>query len=241
LKIKQIANDLRRRAGALSRRPAIGGVDLGDLDTIRPISNNWGFDRGLPIDRYYIELFLSHNKTDVQGHVLEVADNRYTKRYGGDRVGKSDILYHGTDHPEATYSADLTDAASIPSDSFDCVICTQTLQFIFDMPAAIATIHRILRPGGVALVTVPSVSRIAAPEMALYGDYWRLTTASAQRLFEDNFGGTVTTSSFGNVYAAAAFLHGLAIEDVNRRKLDHNDPNFQVLVSVRAIKDATVS
>lgn len=237
VKIGQLAKCLRRRAALYARRPSIGAIEFGVFDRVRPISKNWGFDRGLPIDRYYIEAFLSYRATDVQGRVLEVSDNHYTRQFGGDRVTQSDILYKGTDNPKATLLADLTNAPEAPSDAFDCVICTQTLQFIFDLPAAIATIHRILRPGGVALVTLPSVSRIATPEMATYGDYWRFTTASAQRLFDDCFGdGNAAISSFGNVYAAVAFLHGLAAEDVDQGKLDLTDPNFQVLIAVRATK-----
>jgi len=237
VKIGQLAKRIRRRAAFYARRPSIGAIDFGAFDRVRPISRNWGFDRGLPIDRHYIEAFLSRHAGDVHGRVLEVADNHYTRQFGGDGVTQSDILYKGTDNPKATLHADLTDAPEVPRDAFDCVICTQTLQFIFDLPAAIATIHSILRPGGVALVTLPSVSRVATPEMAAYGDYWRFTTASAQRLFDDCFGeGNAAISSFGNVYAAVAFLHGLAAEDVDQGKLDLTDSNFQVLIAVRATK-----
>src|SRR3712207_5592488 len=45
-------------------------VDFGDLRRTRPLSAQWGFDRGLPIDRYYIEGFLSANAADVGGCVL---------------------------------------------------------------------------------------------------------------------------------------------------------------------------
>jgi hypothetical protein len=51
-----------------------------------PVSRNFGYDRGLPVDRYYIEGFLDRHKSDVRGHVLEVGDDSYTRRYGGDRV-----------------------------------------------------------------------------------------------------------------------------------------------------------
>ena len=48
------------------------------------LSRDFGFDRGTPIDRYYIESFLSTHASDIRGHVLEVADNTYTRRFGGD-------------------------------------------------------------------------------------------------------------------------------------------------------------
>ena len=64
----------------------IGAVEFGHLRRVRPISPNFGFDRGKPLDRRYIEDFLSHNAQDIRGHVLEVADNAYTLKFGGTRV-----------------------------------------------------------------------------------------------------------------------------------------------------------
>ena len=49
-------------------------------------------------------------------------------------------------NPQATIVGDLTDAPHIPSDAFDCAIVTQTLQFVYDVRAALATLHRVLRP-----------------------------------------------------------------------------------------------
>jgi ubiquinone/menaquinone biosynthesis C-methylase UbiE len=43
--------------------------------------------------------------------------------------------------------ADLTHADHIPSDTFDCIICTQVLFLIFDVRTAIRTLYRILKPG----------------------------------------------------------------------------------------------
>jgi hypothetical protein len=40
---------------------------------------------------------------------------------------------HVERHPGATIVGDLTRADHIPSDSFDCVNLTQTLQFIYDV------------------------------------------------------------------------------------------------------------
>ncbi len=100
---------------------------MGDLDRVRPIDENWGFTRGQPVDRYYIESFMATRGSDIKGRVLEVQDNSYTLRYGGDKVTRSDILHKEAGNSAATIVADLTDAAEISDDTFDCVICTQTL------------------------------------------------------------------------------------------------------------------
>src|SRR5258708_1276969 len=51
--------------------PPLGTVKLGDFVRTRPISTSFGFDRGTPIDRYYIENFLGRNAGDIRGRVLE--------------------------------------------------------------------------------------------------------------------------------------------------------------------------
>lgn len=220
-----------------TRRPPIGSVDFGDLRRTKPISDQWGFDRGLPVDRYYIERFLTAHATDIHGRVLEVADNEYTRRFGGDRVTRSDILHDTAGSPRATVVADLAQAGHVPADSFDCIICTQTLQLIYDVQAAIETLHRILKPGGVLLATVPTITQISRADMDRNGDYWRFTSAAARRLFSDRFpGGSVSVEAHGNVLAAIAFLHGVAIEELERRELDDLDPDYEMLLTVRAVK-----
>jgi len=37
------------------RRPSVGSINFGDLRSVKPISEYYGEDRGLPIDRYYID------------------------------------------------------------------------------------------------------------------------------------------------------------------------------------------
>ncbi len=87
--------------------------------------------------------------------MLEIHDDSYTKRYGGGRVHSSDVLDVAEDNPQATIVADLTRADHVPSEAFDCIIFTQTLQFIYDMRSAVQTLERILKPGGTLLATLP--------------------------------------------------------------------------------------
>lgn len=218
--------------------PPVGRVKLGDLDRIRPISEDWGFDRGQPVDRYYIELFLANHASDIHGRVLEVKDRDYTLKFGGERVTRSDVLHKGDDNPVATINADLAEGGGIPDEAFDCIICTQTLHLIYDLPGALQTLYKSLAPRGVLLATFPALSRIISEPMDRYRDYWRFTTHSCRGLFEPVFGPeNLEVSAHGNVYAAVAFLHGLAVEDLEMRKLDHADPNIEVIVTLRATKE----
>jgi hypothetical protein len=117
------------------------------------------------------------------------------------------------------------------------VILTQTLQVIYDVPAALRTLHRILKPGGVALVTVAGISKISRYDMDRWGYYWSFTSRSARRLFEEVFTpANVTVEAHGNVLAAIAFLHGLATEELRQAELDSFDPDYEMLITVRAVK-----
>ena len=154
----------RARLKRLAQWPPVGRVRLGSLKRTTPISRNYGWERGTPVDRFYIDRFLTQHSKDIHGRVLEIGDDQYTRRYGGGRVTHTDVLHASEGNPSATIVADLTDAPQLADATFDCVICTQTLLLIYDVRKAVATLHRILKPGGTALVTVPGVSRICREE-----------------------------------------------------------------------------
>jgi SAM-dependent methyltransferase len=222
----------------LTRRPPVGHVRFGSLRRVTPISETFGYDRGLPIDRYYIERFLQEHSGTIRGRVLEVGDSTYTSRFGSDAaVERADILDVRADNPRATIVGDLTEPDRFSADAFDCVICTQTLPYIYDVHTAIRTLHRILRPGGTVLATVTSVSRIWTKGDRLYGDYWRFTSRSSRLLFEQVFDSEeIAVASYGNVLAAASFLYGLATSELRRDELDYNDPDIPLLIGIKARK-----
>lgn len=224
----------QRRFGLQQTR--VGTVNWGDLRRRKPISPTFGFDRGMAIDRFYIEQFLERNNADIRGRVLEMGDDFYTKKFGGERVTGRDVMHSVAGNPLATIVGDLTRADHIPSDTFDCIIFTQTLQMIFDPRAAVATLHRILKPGSILLVTVPGITKIARREgLDPWGEYWHFTTQSANRLFSEFFPpAQLQINTSGNITSAIAMLHGLAAEELAPDELEHCDPDYEVIISVRA-------
>jgi SAM-dependent methyltransferase len=229
---------LARHANGGAPAPRPQRVEFGSFRRLDPIGHRWGKDRGgLPIDRYYIEGFLAAHAADVRGRVLEVGDDRYTIRFGGDAVERRDVLHLLPGNPAATIVADLTRGDHIPSDAFDCVILTQTLHVLPDPGAAMRTVHRILKPGGVLLASMPGISQISRWDMERWGDYWRFTSLSAQALAAAVFPpALVTVGVHGNVLTAIAFLHGLAAQELGSEELDYEDPDFQLIITVRAVR-----
>jgi SAM-dependent methyltransferase len=225
------------------RGTAIGWVRFGSLRRLHPIGEVFGVKRGqsvdLCIDRYYIESFLAQYAADIHGHVLEVAESTYTQRFGGARVQAADVLHAVPGNPAATIVADLTRAEHLASARFDCIILTQTLQYIYDLGAALRTVYRLLKPSGVVLATLPGISQTSRYDAEQWGEYWRFTTFSARRLFGEVFPSHATLiRSHGNVLVALAFLHGLLVQELRREELDYHDPDYELLITVRAQKPA---
>ena len=189
---RHLSRETRRRLARLAVWPPVGWVHFGDLGRLEPISSDYGNSRGLEIDRYYIEKFLAEHADDIHGYVLEIKHNMYTRRFGQDRVTKSDVLHPVEGNPDATIIADLTKADHLPSNVYDTIIFTQTLQVIYDIRTVIATLYRILKPGGIILATVSGMAQLSLDDFDRWGEYWRFTSLSARLLFEEMF-------SIGNV------------------------------------------
>jgi SAM-dependent methyltransferase len=214
--------------------PPPGTIDFGDFGRTEPVSVDFGFDRGLPIDRYFVEGFLARNASRIRGRVLEIGDNEYTLRFGGKHVEKSDVLHIDATNPVATIIGDISIPGTLPERAFDCIVLTQTLHLIFDMRAALAELAGTLKPGGTLLVTVPGISPIDRGAWG-YTWFWSLTEIALGRLLASVFGDKdVEVETFGNVFAAVCFLQGLAVSEVPQAKLDVLDKSFPVIVAAAA-------
>jgi hypothetical protein len=128
---------------ALRKKP----VAFEDFSRTEPVSRLFGFDRGTPIDRYYIDKFLAEHCGDIHGKTLEIAESVYSKKYGSN-VTDYEILHYDNSNRDATIIGDLTDKATLPEGKIDCFICTQTLNFIYDVQKAIEGCYTIAGGGG---------------------------------------------------------------------------------------------
>ena len=136
------------RAQAIKLRQRLHPIRRTSLRRLEPISDVYGMDRGLPIDRSYIEAFLIENKSSITGFVLEMGFPQYTRGIGQDRVQTSFVLDIDPSNIQANIIADLDQANSLPEAKFDCFILTQTLQYVRNPLVALDNAQRSLKVGG---------------------------------------------------------------------------------------------
>ena len=68
-----------------------------------------------------------------------------------------------------THSGDLTQCA-LPANSFDVITMSQTIEHLYDPNAVLIESLRILKPGGLLVMTTPNVKSLGASE---FGAFWR--------------------------------------------------------------------
>jgi SAM-dependent methyltransferase len=194
------------------------------LRRLVPVDRGFGRGGGRPIDRYYGERFLAANAGLIRGDVLEIGDDRYTRAYGRD-VRSSSVA--------TAPDADLVTGRGLPDGAaYDCVILYDTLQHIYDMAGAVATTHRLLRPGGVLLATFNGIAPISRNDYEAWGEFWHPTDLAVRRLLEAF--DAVDVRAHGNVLAACALLYGLSAEEIGPRRLEPHDPDYQVSITATA-------
>ena len=212
---------------------------LGDLTRLEPDSRYFGLEHGTPVDRRFIEAFLSSRTGDFRGVGLEIADDTYLKRFGGARLERMEVMHvHANTRSRVTVVGDLSDPANLPEAVADCFVCTQTFNVIYNVRAAVEGAHRLLKPGGVLLATMAGASQISRFDAKRWGDYWRFTRDSSEQLFAERFKGGVEVVSYGNLPAAIAFMQGICVEDLkDPHLLDQHDPGYPVVLGIIARKE----
>lgn len=205
----------------------------GNLRRVEPFSQAFGFDRGTPVDRYYLHNFLERNRTAITGSILEIQGSSYTKRFGH-QVREA----HTVDIDSrfaATYTCDLAAADMIPSHRYDCFLLPNTLQHIADLAPALRSALRVVKPGGAILASAAGL----LPLVTDIGDYWRFTADGWRRVLAAEWPGCdIAVEAHGNCLVATAAMHGLALEELTERELDAHDPRYPVLVTIRCDKRA---
>ena len=197
------------------------------------MSRTFGYERGLPIHRYYVQQFFERHSSQIRGRCLEFHDAGYVRAYGKGGPSRIDILDLSTENPNATIVADLTKANEVPSNSFDCIVCVHVLHLVYDADVFTRELHRLLAPGGTLLLAVPGTSMIDPN----WTEYRRWTGLGIETLLGQFFSpGSIVVERYGNSLAAAAEMRGLASDEIAPWELSAKDDLFQVEVCGLAIK-----
>ena len=138
-------------------------------------------------------------------------------------------------------AVDIGSLSVFNDDCFDLAISACAISFVKNIDTAFSEVYRILKPGGVLLATLPGISQKSNDEWGAFW-CWSFTTLSAKLIFEEVFPATnITIKAYGNVLAATTFLYGLATRELRRSELDYHDPDYELLITVKAMKPGTIS
>jgi hypothetical protein len=206
----------------------LGRPNWGNLRRVMPFSATFGFDRGTPIDRHYVDAFMQDRRRAISGRVLEIQTNGYTTRFGVDVTISHTLDIRAEFSP--TYLCDLALADGVvPTASYDCFLLPNTLPFIRNLEPALQQARRIVRPGGMILATVPCL----VPLTGDVPDYWHLSADGWRVLAERVWPGCqIEVAAYGNCLAAAAAMYGITVEELTPAELDAADPRYPVLVTL---------
>jgi len=80
------------------------------------------------------------------------------------------------------YMSDIHDMSDVPQEAFDSAICLEVLEHVSNPFVAVREIAKLLKPGGVLILSVPHLSRVhEAPH-----DYFRFTRFGIQSILESS-------------------------------------------------------
>jgi len=121
-----------------------------------------------------------------------------------------DVTYLGIDTLDARahFGYEVSDTVyyagstwPVETESIDAVLCTETLEHIADPMDFLREMHRCLRPGGRAILTVP----FAARWHFIPHDYWRFTPSGLNRLLQQAHFTDVRVYARGNAVTVACY------------------------------------
>jgi len=182
------------------------------LEAARPVFPH------VPIDRYYIYHFMKKQAASVRGLVLNVgADGSGTMRALFAQCEYWTVDIQGDKRPDIV--GDATHLPFATGEGPDCILCNQVLEHAVDPGGLLREFRRVLRPGGLLLLTTPFHPIYHADP----DDFWRFT-ASGLRMLLSGWR-DVDIQPYGNRWMQVAFVEGKDLRDVDTRLLDVLDPH----------------
>lgn len=200
----------------------------GNLRRMKPFSDDFGWDRGTPVDRYYVDRFFERHRDEITGDVLEIDQSIYTRRYGHDLRTVHSVDIDSASNP--TFLCDVAHCENVlPSEAYDCFLLPCTLQHFRELELCLRNVLRVVKPGGVILANAAGLFRLDKVGL----DFWRPTPDGWRELLKRCWPDcTVTVEADGNCLAVVAINLGLALEELKPKELDSYDPRFPVVTNI---------
>lgn len=152
-----------------------------------------------PIDtvRGRIKHWLMAQRLDLQGPVLEVGTAGIPQWWTEHRDIRADLEWRGLDQVPGQRVDIVADASCMPEvgdDSFGSALCCEVLEHAWRPAAVLFELARVVRPGGLILVTVP----FAFPYHQFPDDYWRISHTALARMMREAGMHEVTVEQAGH-------------------------------------------
>ncbi|WP_169221635.1 methyltransferase domain-containing protein [Brasilonema sp. UFV-L1] len=210
--------------------PAVNTLDWGDLKRRFPICHKFGFTRGTPVDRYYLDKFISEIRHQVVGSVLEIGGVLLNKEIYQLSVATEYQTLDLVSRPGVTVVGDAHDSTIIMPESLDTVLVFNVLEHCHNPWVVVQNIYSWLRVGGKCFCMVPSAQKLHS----LPKDYWRPLPDGMKQLFQDFSESNLHI--YGNPLTVLASFMGVAAEELSPQDLDDFHPDYPVATCIAALK-----
>ena len=142
-------------------------------------------------------------------------------------ISKSQIEKNSKLHPEIKFQfADLQKKLPFENDAFDLVWCSEVLEHLYFPHIAVEEFHRVLRPGGKLLVTVPFHGRFKNILIALFK-------------FEEHYDPYYSHVQFFTEKSLTKVLHKSGFENIKISSCGMQKPLRDVFLKTNLLANAT--
>ena len=201
------------------------------LRSIKKHSEKFGFDRGTPIDRYYIDHFLKNlNLENNFNRSLEFGEILYSDSFKvKEKYFLSHPEYETRDIASNQILFDLNSEHSYEGTKFDLILSTNVINFTKNPFVSIKHHIDMLNSRGTLVLTVSASMPISKFDAERWGDYWRFTPDGLNQLLR-TLNCEYHIKSFGSFVTSIAFLCGLSAEEIDATDLNKNDDSYPIVV-----------
>jgi len=182
------------------------------------LDQDFGSNRGTPLDRELIEQFLRKMAMEVQApsRTLEFGDTTFTQKLFPQ--SENWILEYEPNmdikvHRNLTLRGDLMCDIEANIPPFDLIVSTQLLAFTENPFSAARTLVSLLEKNGTILGTEPQFSPISRFDDHKWGDFFRFTQKGILSLFNRTGPIKIETFPIGNWATTLAIFQGFCRED----------------------------